>query len=439
MHRPKADLTGRLDLDWSTERRNATRDLKALRAGGPYALPAVVEDLLDIATVTYLTDIATPRGAREEWVRELDLTFRVRDVAFWNRAADDLHYLLYTLTRDNIRIRFEGMPGGSDAAAAPGLACDADCVCLLSGGLDSFAGAAMLVHTGRKPLLVGHQSGNPTTEAAQRHVVSCLSRLSGAPVGWVGSRLSPHKGPKALAFPAPEEREESRRARSFWFMTLGMAASQVAGVSEVYLCENGLLTAALPLTPARSGSLSTRSTHPMAVRCFSDILRRADVGCEIINPFIYQTKGEMLRRVLKRLVPPTDIIKTVSCWQAGRQPRPCGGCIPCLLRRVALLSAGLPDEACMMDLLATPEQYRGTEAYGNLMDLLAQASALLSYNDFDLLIAYPQLLDLDVAGVEVEDVLKTLKRHAAELHGVLHAHFPATLRLLRAQDPAHLL
>jgi hypothetical protein len=422
-------------LDWCSDRRNATRDLAALHAVARRAPAPLVCDLLDIATATYLADIASLRGRLAEWVRDLDITVPVRDPGFWQRVTPDLQHLLYTLSRDNVRLTFTALEDGPEVAPAPAGGPRYDSVCLLSGGLDSFAGAVMLQHTGRQPLLVSHQSGNPTTEAAQQHVVSVLGSRTGPTPGWAPVRLAPwSQAREGLPFPGPQERESSRRLRSFLFLALGAYAASLIDVPEVYLCENGVLTAALPLTPARAGSLSTRSTHPLALKLFEDILAQAGLPCTVTNPFVHQTKGEVLRTVLRPLVPPAQIARSVSCWAAGRQNRPCGGCIPCLLRRIALLSAGLPDEAVMMDLLATPDEYRGTDAYGNLVDLLTQASALLERTEMQILLDFPQLLDMDTAGVDVRDVVKTLKRHAAEVYTVVGAHFPASARLLEDQS-----
>lgn len=390
----------------------------------------ILADLLDLACALYLADIATPRGRAEEWVRTIDLDIPLRDPHFWRSTCDTLLHLLYTLTRDNWRLRFherEPEEPIQPSTQTP----DVDCVCLLSGGLDSMAGAAMLLHTGRRPLLVSHFSGNPTVGTAQRQTVAALQRLFPERLHAVTARVEPQlSGRQALPYPPPEMRENSRRLRSLLFLTLGIVAAHAAEVSEVYLCENGVLTAALPLTPARSGSLSTRSTHPLALQLLGEILELADCGRDILNPFVHLTKGEVVRTFLKPLFSPTEILQTVSCWAAGRQHRQCGGCVPCLLRRIALLSSGLPDEAYMMDLLGSPETYRGTDAYGNLVDLLTQAGELLSATDFDLLVEHPQLLDLESSGVSVMDTVKTLRRHAAELQHVLMGHFPQAAALL---------
>lgn len=417
-------------LDWCSAQRNAQRDLSRLEGFARVDAPARARDLVDIATAVYLADIASPRGRLAEWVRDLELQIPVRDPGFWRQALPDLLHMLYTFSRDAIRLSFVPLTDDTPLAREPRDE-TFDSVCMLSGGLDSFAGAVMLQHTGRRPLLVTHRSGNPTTETAQGQLYKALQDLPGPTPGWAPVRLVAGGAAQgAHAFPPPEEREGSRRLRSFLFLALGAYAGTLLDVPEVYLCENGVLTAALPMTPARSGSLSTRSTHPLALKLFGELLEAADLPCTVVNPFVHQTKGEVLRTVLKPLVSPAVIAQTVSCWGTGRQNRPCGGCVPCLLRRVALLSSGMGDEVVMGDVLATPDEFRGTDAYGNLVDLLTQATALLERTEVQVLLDFPQLLDMDAAGVDVRDTVRTLKRHAAEVYGVVTRHFPASARLL---------
>lgn len=155
---PSADLC----LQWLGAGRNATRSLARLRAVLPSSLPPLAEDLLDLATAVYLSDLALPRGRNERWTRDLRLRVPVREPAFWAEQAAGLTHLLYVLTRDHVGFEFVGRASG--APEEPPVALEpfpADCVALVSGGLDSLAGAVMLLRSGRRPLLVAHQSGNP--------------------------------------------------------------------------------------------------------------------------------------------------------------------------------------------------------------------------------------------------------------------------------------
>jgi hypothetical protein len=218
-------------------------------------------------------------------------------------------------------------------------------------------------------------------------------------------------------------------------MGLAAACAQATGVSDLYLWENGFFSAGLPLSPARAGSLSTRSTHPIALHLFGELCATLGLPGELQNPFLYRTKAELIRDVLRPVLPPRDIQRTVSCWAAGRTHRPCGGCVPCILRRIAMLAAGLGDEACELDVLGEPGRYRGTDAYANLVDILAQAASVMSLTDLELLLHHPQLLDMQAAGVNVLDVLAVLRRHALEVISVVEEHFPASAALLKAAAP----
>ncbi len=417
-------------LDWTSDLRNAICDARRLRALAGDRWTPQVEDLLSVATAVYLADIASSRGELEDWVRRLHITVPVHDPERWTRQVPLLAHLLYTLTRDGIALEFT--PRLLPVPPVPeGRACEADCVCLLSGGLDSFSGAVMAVSTGRRPLLLSHLSGNPTTEVAQKDVAAAVERLAPGATTWLPVRVAPHgAAPDGRDFPPPDRREPSRRARSFLFVALGAIAAVAIAAPEVLLCENGFLSIALPLTPARSGGLSTRSTHPLFLALCNELLPRVGVQAQVVNPLIHQTKGEVLRTCLRSVIEPATVMRSVSCWAAGRQNRQCGGCVPCILRRVAMLAAGYPDEAYMIDLLAEPGRYKGTEAYRNLVDFLAQARDFGGMTDLELLRNYPQLLDLETATANVPDAVAMLRRHAAEVVAVLQSHFPASADLL---------
>ena len=416
---------GVLRVCWQGPGRNAVRELAPPL---DEAAGAIARDLVDLAAAAYLADINAPRGRNEAWVRDIGLTVPVREPERWEAAKFDLTRLLHVLTRDNFAINFAARSDDPNSPAPPHLPSDTDCISLLSGGLDSLAGAVVLLRSGRRPLFLIHRSGNPTAEAAQRHVLEVIARLSGKTPRVVSARVMPL--PPLSDTPA---REPSRRARSLVFMAVAAACAQATGISDLYLWENGFFSAGLPLSPARAGSLSTRSTHPIALHIFGELAATIGLPGELQNPFLYRTKAELIREVLRPVLPPRDIQRTVSCWAAGRTHRPCGGCVPCLLRRIAMLAAGLGDEACEMDVLAEPERYRGTDAYANLVDILTQAAAVMSLTDVELLLRHPQLLDMQAAGANVLDMLAVVRRHAIEVIAVVEEHFPAAGRMVEAE------
>jgi 7-cyano-7-deazaguanine synthase in queuosine biosynthesis len=430
--------TEALRLCWQGKARNALCDLSPILGGAD--VPDAARDLLDIAAAIYLADVAAPRGRNEAWVRDIALEVPVREPGTWEPLAPDLCRLLHVLTRDNFAVHF---PSRDDRAAQTGelrtldapvslvapapSALGADCISLLSGGLDSLAGAVMLLHTGRSPRFVLHRGGNPVAESAQKHVLGIVQRLCGEAPAHAAVRVMPHSLPAE-----PAIREPSRRARSLLFMSLAAVTALTSGVSDIYMCENGFFSFGLPLTAARAGSLSTRSTHPVALHLFGELCGKLGLAGRVQNPFLYQTKTELIRDILRPALPPRDIQRTVSCWAAGRTHRQCGGCVPCIIRRIAMLAAGLHDEAYEIDILGEPERHRGTDAYVNLVDVLTQAAGILTKTDIELLLTHPQLLDLQAASVNVEDALAVLRRHAVDVMQVVEAHFPASAALLSA-------
>jgi hypothetical protein len=214
-------------------------------------------------------------------------------------------------------------------------------------------------------------------------------------------------------------------------MTLGALAAVGEGVSEVYMCDNALLSSGVPLTEGRSGSFTTHSTHPAALAQFNGLLAAAGWEARVSNPFVYQTKGEVIRDFLQPVLTPQEIGQTVSCWAVGRDQRQCGGCVPCLLRRIGLLAAGLPDEVFAADVLAAPEDFRGTEAYRNLVDLLSWSQRVLSTPEMHLPLVYPSLLEMQAGGADLMDAIRALRRQAMEVFEVTQRCFPEAARLMR--------
>ena len=78
----------------------------------------------------------------------------------------------------------------------------------------------------------------------------------------------------------------------------------------------------------------------------------------------------------------------------------------------------------MIDVLAEPRRYVGTDAYGNLVDLLGHAQQAVTLSDAEMLVTQPDLLELIPAGVSVTDVIAMLRRHGEQVREVVREHFP---------------
>ena len=129
-----------------------------------------------------------------------------------------------------------------------------------------------------------------------------------------------------------------------------MAATALARYHEgetvtLYVCENGYISINPPLTVARLGSLSTRTTHPVFLRHVQQIVDAAGLRLRIENPYQHKTKGEMVAGCADQSLLKAEAASSTSC---GRYKvygyRHCGRCVPCQVRRAAFLAWGVADK-----------------------------------------------------------------------------------------------
>jgi hypothetical protein len=178
--------------------------------------------------------------------------------------------------------------------------------------------------------------------------------------------------------------EPSMRSRSLLFLALGLGvASALAGEQSLVVAENGLISLNVPLTDARMGSLSTRTTHPHFIALFSHFLDALGISTPIEMPYRFLTKGEMLAKAANQKVLADAAKESMSCshTEAGRyQGRTpgvhCGYCVPCIIRRAAMTDAQVADAGYDHDVLTDTLDAAGTGA-----DLRAFQMALERFAD----------------------------------------------------------
>ena len=416
-----------LTLSFCGPGRNFALDTPEIAAALGGAVPPRWLDLLEVAAAVYAADVAFLRGENEDWVRSTRFLIPVRDPAFWRDAEPQLALALYVLSHDSYTFDFRVREGSAEAPREPARMAGADCVALLSGGIDSFAGAAMLLGTGRRPVFVAHRPQNPMVVASQEHVRRWLEQTFGAPLRCVAAACGPARGRESgeveeelrYPYPPPAERETSQRTRSFLYMALGALACRACGAEQLICPENGVLAVNVPLTSARVGGYSTAGARPQTLVEFRRLIEALGLSLSVDNPFLYQTKGQLVGDILRRYFPPEAVQGTLSCWMTGRLSRPCGTCVPCLVRAVAMHTAGLPPEAHAADPFQTgAEAGPDSAARANLVDLLTLAGRFQRLTDAELLRAYPLLLEL-TPEVSLPGVLQMLRRFAAEAHAAL--------------------
>ncbi len=353
-------------LDWSPGQTAAT--IQTGDAGPEYFAgwrpPRPAADLMLLGAAVYCADKTTlRRGTVDSWTRNITLRLPVGDTASWQRA--DFETPLRFLTGDRWQLRpyhatrhpLAQVSGVPQVKGTVGLGVDG--VCLFSGGLDSLSGLIDLLEAdpGRRLCLVSHHEGGQAS-TAQQHLLDALRSHYGAE-RIISRRLylrpAPANGQQARPLPGP--RENTTRSRSLLFLAaaLTLAAAEGADV-PVYLPENGFIGLNVPLTRARVGSASTRTTHPHFLRRLAEATAAIGVPNPIVNPYRLSTKGEILARsansaLLQRLAP-----LSVSCSHpetaryVGRKQGNCGYCFPCLIRRASLAHVGWDDEKYAYDV-----------------------------------------------------------------------------------------
>ena len=339
-------VKSRRALDWGIG--SAVHDLARMKVH-PTELGV---DVLVLAAHVHAADTRISRTSESQdgWTREIRLIVPVSNPDRWNVASTTFMRLLNFLTGDRWTLAFRARPREFSAVARQQPARLArpafNDLALFSGGLDSLIGAIDALELGRSPLFVSH-AGEGATSDAQSPIFSALKdHYSGRAFDRLRLWMNFPKG-----FIDGSNSDDTTRSRSFLFFALGaFAGSGLDGPVILKVPENGLIAVNVPLDPLRLGALSTRTTHPFYIARWNEALTILGVNVQIQNPYWDKTKGEMVRgctngSLLRRLTP-----TSLSCsspvkdrWR-GIGIQHCGYCVPCLIRRAALLVGLSPNK-----------------------------------------------------------------------------------------------
>ena len=331
-------------------------------------MPSVkVWDFVTIALAVAATDKAIQRkDSADGWTRIIELSVCLNEPAVWDSQRTEMEALLRFLTGDFWTLHF--LPGDTKVPAAKKSKNQtADCVCLLSGGIDSLVGSIDLTSSGRKPLFVSQVvKGEKNT---QTKFAAALGSLE-------------HHCQWSFAFRHPDlsDLETSTRARSIVFFAFAvLAASAIRSDKklpvEVIVPENGFISLNVPLGPGRLGSLSTKTTHPVYMARIQALWDAVGIPCKFSTPYLNRTKGELLSMCFDQKLLVKLIGDSVSCGKYQRHNLThCGECVPCMVRRAAFIKANLQDTT-------TKGYIRLKLTHSSKSDVAAVASAYLQYID----------------------------------------------------------
>jgi 7-cyano-7-deazaguanine synthase in queuosine biosynthesis len=347
-------------LDWRPGASSATIQIGAggARFFDRWRPPANAIDLLLLGASAYCADkTALRRASPDRWTRHITLELPVRDPDAWHDAqwAPVLNFLTgdrWALTPSPTAVDPLGeLATVPDNAAPIG---DVDAVCLFSGGLDSLTGVIDLLetHPAGRLCLLSHNEGGQASSTQDTLLAQLVQHYG--PDRLITQRLYLRPAPVNIHQhrPLPPARENTTRARSLLFLTAALAlAASVSSRTPVYIPENGFIGINVPLTRARVGSYSTRTTHPHFIKEVGRAAVAIGVTNPIRNPYRLSTKGELLAgsanpELLASLAPLSLSCSHPEAARYVQRPQGnCGYCFPCLIRRAAMAHAGWDDPA----------------------------------------------------------------------------------------------
>ncbi|TKB88132.1 MAG: hypothetical protein E8D43_00375 [Nitrospira sp.] len=307
-------------------------------------------DLAIVAAAVTAADTRINRATegQDGWTREIELCIPVQDQQLWMAMTSLLEGMLNFLTGDRWTLTFRTRVASVAQLVPPvteTLTNRPLTVCLFSGGLDSFIGAIDLLAQNERVLFISHYWDSVTS----KHQGICLQALNRrfadtefqsiqARVGFPTTMVEGSSG------------ENTLRGRSFLFFSLAaLAADAISRDNQIaiHVPENGLISLNVPLDPLRLGSLSTRTTHPYYMSRFNEVLSNLGLMSGLQNAYRHKTKGQMVAECLDQDFLREEARNTISCSSPAkarfsqdeerRQSKNCGHCVPCLIRRAALL------------------------------------------------------------------------------------------------------
>ena len=296
------------------------------------APPTTIWDFATFAfTVASIDKLISRKTSSDGWTRELDVEIHLCSPDKWYSQIEQLQDLLRFLTGDFWTLSF--CDGGSVPPSPSPIMLDADCISLLSGGMDSLIGAINLTREGKLPLFVSQKvRGSRKTQEKYASSLTSNDRL------YQWSYETKLKG----------YREASTRGRSMVFYAFAAIASASINQKstkpiDLYVPENGFISLNIALSPGRLGSLSTKTTHPIYMSGLQNLWDHLGIPLNLKFPYRFKTKGEMMEECLDQDLLKELISDSVSCAKYGRTHIHCGVCVPCLVRRAAFMKVGWKD------------------------------------------------------------------------------------------------
>lgn len=360
---------------------------------GPFErfLEPELADLIDVCTAMALSDRQAPRDPGNlnipDRKRRLEITVPLRKPEVWMRdeVLDCFLELVESLTGDECTIRFERrcrdprraelqipLPLGPNIGDA--------IVILHSGGLDSLLGMAQELirneHSVLVPVsIISNSKAGPViagiTQSLRRSFPNATIQSSRLWVSRSGSSDRIY------------DRASDYRTRILPCLAAGVCVAAVVGSGQLRLTENGPGAINLPTSTEQRDVWLTRSTHPATLIAFAKVASLVlDRDIQIHNSGLLLTKGQLALQLRDcRLWEAAQ--RTLSCerFPYANWNCPCGTCMSCLFRQMALHRAGMAhidaDRHSNIGRAHQPESGRGLDVEMAALGLFAARLEIL--------------------------------------------------------------
>ena len=368
----------------------------------PESLSPRILDLLQLAAYVYCADRLINRGERtsvnnESWARTIEFHMPVIDIDFWTNTAlktalsECLQFMTgdrkysFCFTKANLsplEPRAKQLSLFTDEISFVDGIDSAD-VMLLSGGLDSLAGAIeYLNENGERNLITVTHRGNNSVKKTQKAIVEHLQSQYDKRIRAYGFECHNKKIVGSV--------EETQRTRMFLFSIIAYAICECFGKHQFYVHENGITSINLPSQGDVINARSSRTTHPKTLGLVKKFLRFFDSSFDILTPYCLKTKEDVIA-LFDKYNEKGLLTSSVSCSSTRNKPgmtNHCGCCSQCIDRRFAAYAAGLDeyDASYANDFITNiPDN----ETKQRLYNTLRLASAEKAKSAMDLYKNYP--------------------------------------------------
>lgn len=298
---------------------------------GPKGITTTAADLVDFAAAVYQIERLLRGSQLTNPPKQFEVSMQLRDPSAWNsKAIKAAHEILLLLGNAEWFLEFQGGLRAEIPEHQPVDRSRLEQVVLFSGGMDSTCGLASVQKDAAGTRLVYFSTGRKTL---QRDIAKQLEFST--PILWSRD----WRGEKG--------RTRTFYYRSFLFLCLAAAVAESWEARTILQFENGVLASAIPPSPAW---MMTKHAHPRLLKLASKLFSALFGGeWRVKNPFWLDTKRACFNKAAGAIgeAEAKEIVqKTMTCWfhwsnrviggKKKKPGRPCGVCIPCIVRRTGL-------------------------------------------------------------------------------------------------------